>query len=104
MKSALCARVDPELFFPVSAAGPALREELAAKRICVRCPVLRPCLTWALDSGQAYGVWGGASAEERAALRRQQPESSARPRLSSAGPRSAAPPAARRAPRPRLAD
>ncbi|MEW1927719.1 WhiB family transcriptional regulator [Streptomyces sp. NPDC088360] len=68
MTSALCAREDPELFFPVSVSGPALREELAAKRVCLRCPVLRPCLTWALDSGQAYGVWGGTSAEERAAL------------------------------------
>ncbi|MEU5999993.1 WhiB family transcriptional regulator [Streptomyces sp. NPDC047197] len=71
MTSALCAREDPELFFPVSVSGPALREELAAKRVCLRCPVLRPCLTWALDSGQAYGVWGGTSAEERAALRRK---------------------------------
>ncbi|MGW5865024.1 WhiB family transcriptional regulator [Streptomyces sp. NPDC055239] len=83
---ALCAREDPELFFPVSAAGPALSEELAAKRICLRCPVLRPCLTWALDSGQAFGVWGGANAEERAVLRRKA-DSPARAHLSSAEPR-----------------
>ncbi|MGW5737755.1 MULTISPECIES: WhiB family transcriptional regulator [Streptomyces] len=72
MTDALCARSDPELFFAVSRAGPALRDELAAKRICARCPVLGSCLAWVLDSGQAYGVWGGTTAEERAALHRRQ--------------------------------
>ncbi|WP_347277107.1 WhiB family transcriptional regulator [Streptomyces durmitorensis] len=103
MTSALCAREDPELFFPVSATGPALREELAAKRICLRCPVLRPCLAWAIDSGQAYGVWGGTNAEQRAVLR-QKAGSSAPARLSSAEPRSAAPSDAPTNPAPPRAD
>ncbi|MEU5951353.1 WhiB family transcriptional regulator [Streptomyces sp. NPDC047525] len=110
MTSALCAREDPELFFPVTATGPALREELAAKRICLRCPVLRPCLTWAIDSGQAYGVWGGTNAEQRAVLRQKAGSSapahltSAEPRFSSAEPRSAAPSDAPSNPAPPPAD
>ncbi|WP_367047446.1 WhiB family transcriptional regulator [Streptomyces sp. Je 1-332] len=84
MTGALCARADPDLFFAVGTAGPTLREELAAKRICVRCPVLRPCLAWALDSGQAHGVWGGTNAEERAALRRRRGPGAPRAPLSTA--------------------
>ncbi|MFF6875927.1 MULTISPECIES: WhiB family transcriptional regulator [unclassified Streptomyces] len=61
---------DPELFFPVGTAGPALRDVSAAKRVCARCPVADPCLSFALSSGQASGVWGGTGEEERDALLR----------------------------------
>lgn len=67
---AACAHEDPELFFPLSSTGPALRQERAAKRVCLRCPVIRQCLDWAIDSGQVHGVWGGTSERERAELRR----------------------------------
>ncbi|SEE52594.1 WhiB family transcriptional regulator, redox-sensing transcriptional regulator [Streptomyces sp. 3213] len=67
---AACAHEDPELFFPLSSTGPALRQELAAKRVCLRCPVTRQCFDWAMDSGQVHGVWGGTSERERAELRR----------------------------------
>ncbi|MDX5567389.1 WhiB family transcriptional regulator [Streptomyces sp. ID05-04B] len=60
----------PELFFPVGTAGPALREAAAAKRVCARCPVRAECLSFALDSGQASGVWGGTGEQERVALLR----------------------------------
>jgi WhiB family redox-sensing transcriptional regulator len=30
------------------------------------------CLTWALETGQDAGVWGGTSEDERRALKRQQ--------------------------------
>ncbi|MFJ3304325.1 WhiB family transcriptional regulator [Streptomyces sp. NPDC086549] len=68
--SAACAGEDPELFFPVGTTGPALRDIAAAKRVCARCPVITPCLTYALAHGQAYGVWGGTCEAERAALLR----------------------------------
>ncbi|MEU7580930.1 WhiB family transcriptional regulator [Streptomyces sp. NPDC041068] len=68
---AACADEDPDLFFPVGLAGPALRDTAAAKRVCARCPVSGQCLAWALRTGQASGVWGGTCAEERAALRRK---------------------------------
>jgi WhiB family redox-sensing transcriptional regulator len=63
--------VDPEWFFPVGDTGPALREVAAAKAVCAGCPVARECLDWALRMGEAAGVWGGTTPEERRVLRRQ---------------------------------
>jgi WhiB family transcriptional regulator, redox-sensing transcriptional regulator len=66
---AACRGIDPELFFPVGHAGPALRQIGQAKQLCAGCPVRMPCLEWALDSGQEAGVWGGTSEDERRVLR-----------------------------------
>jgi WhiB family transcriptional regulator, redox-sensing transcriptional regulator len=67
---AACRRVDPDLFFPVSTSGPSLPQVEAARRVCQRCPVLAPCLRWALDIGQVAGIWGGTTEDEPRALRR----------------------------------
>jgi WhiB family redox-sensing transcriptional regulator len=42
-----------------------------AKAICRRCDVREQCLSWALESGQDHGVWGGLSEDERRALKRR---------------------------------
>ncbi|MER5211743.1 WhiB family transcriptional regulator [Streptomyces sp. NPDC002838] len=70
LRRAACVGEDPELFFPVGTEGPALRDIAAAKRICARCPVISPCLDFALDGGPTSGVWGGTCEEERDALLR----------------------------------
>ncbi|MGW1713262.1 WhiB family transcriptional regulator [Streptomyces sp. NPDC002156] len=70
LRQAACVGEDPELFFPVGTAGPALRDIATAKRVCARCPVAAQCLDWALRSGQTSGVWGGTCEEERAELLR----------------------------------
>jgi WhiB family transcriptional regulator, redox-sensing transcriptional regulator len=67
---AACRDTDPDLFFPIGTAGPALRQIEAAKRICRACPVQAPCLAWALDHGVDSGVWGGCTEAERRFLRR----------------------------------
>jgi WhiB family transcriptional regulator, redox-sensing transcriptional regulator len=67
---AACRDTDPELFFPIGNSGPALRQEARAKQICAGCTVRTRCLEWAVASGQAAGVWGGASEDERRVLRR----------------------------------
>ena len=67
---ALCRDQDPELFFPIGTAGPAAVQVEQAKRVCRQCSVVSDCLTWALDSGQDSGVWGGTSEDERRALNR----------------------------------
>jgi len=67
---AACCHTDPELFFPVSTTGPGLRQIEEAKRICQGCPARSPCLDWALEHGVAAGIWGGATEEERRAIRR----------------------------------
>ena len=69
-EGAACHHADPDLFFPVGATGPALRQIDEAKRVCQACPVRTPCLTWALDHGVAAGVWGGTTEDERRAIRR----------------------------------
>jgi len=67
---AACSSVDPDLFFPVSTTGASLTGIETAKRVCQRCPVMTPCLRWALDLGHVSGIWGGTTEEERRALRR----------------------------------
>ena len=68
---ALCRTEDPELFFPIGTTGPAAVQVERAKVVCRRCPVVSDCLTWAMDSGQDSGVWGGTSEDERRALKRR---------------------------------
>jgi len=72
-ETAACQDADPELFFPVGTAGPALSQTEEAKRICRACPAQAPCLAWALDHGVGSGVWGGATEAERRVLRRSLP-------------------------------
>ncbi len=66
---AACVDADPDLFFPVSTTGPALRQVNEAKAICQACPVQQPCLAWALDQGVFSGIWGGVTEEERRVIR-----------------------------------
>src|SRR5215207_9796773 len=62
--SALCAQVDPELFFPEKGqpSGP-------AKALCAACPVTALCLA-TFGPLVDHGVVGGLTAQERAAARR----------------------------------
>jgi WhiB family redox-sensing transcriptional regulator len=66
---ALCAQVDPELWFPESG-----QPNVKAKLVCGWCDVQAECLAFALRANEQYGVWGGLSPEERRRLRRRQRE------------------------------
>ncbi|TQN27753.1 WhiB family redox-sensing transcriptional regulator [Haloactinospora alba] len=66
-----CRQYDPELFFPVGTDGPGLDTAELAKAICRTCTVRQQCLLWALRSGEAHGVWGGTTPEERRLMRRE---------------------------------
>lgn len=68
MERAACRDADPELFFPIGTT-PAPGPLRAAQRICSRCAVRMECLTYALETGQSAGVWGGTTEEERRAMR-----------------------------------
>jgi WhiB family redox-sensing transcriptional regulator len=70
-ESAACRFLDTELFFPISKTGLALAEIREAKAVCESCQVRQPCLTFALDSHQGYGIWGGYDEDERRLLLRQ---------------------------------
>lgn len=65
---AACLDSEPDLFFPIGHAGPALRQVAQAKAVCARCHVRLECLQYALATRQAHGVWGGTSEEERQLL------------------------------------
>ncbi|WP_435613572.1 WhiB family transcriptional regulator [Streptomyces sp. bgisy159] len=69
--NAACREEDPELFFPIGDTGPALLQIEEAKAVCRRCPVIEQCLQWALESGQAHGVWGGLSEAEWRSMKRR---------------------------------
>jgi WhiB family redox-sensing transcriptional regulator len=63
-EQALCREVDPELFFPEK--GGNVRQGLM---ICQRCPVAVPCLDAAIDNDERFGIWGGATDEDRKLIR-----------------------------------
>ena len=61
----LCAQTDPESFYPDKG-----KPADAARRVCRRCPVQDDCLTWALETNEQFGVWGGLTANQRREMRR----------------------------------
>lgn len=65
---AVCPETDPDAFFPEKGGSTA-----DAKKVCRGCPVKDPCLQWALDNDERYGVWGGLSDRERRRLKRGAP-------------------------------
>ena len=69
-RSGACRDLGPESFFhPEGERGPARRNRAsAAKSVCAACPVWRQCREHALAVREPYGVWGGLTEEERAAV------------------------------------
>jgi WhiB family redox-sensing transcriptional regulator len=45
-----------------------LAREARAKEICLSCPVLQQCRSYAISIREPHGVWGGLSEQERRAL------------------------------------
>jgi WhiB family redox-sensing transcriptional regulator len=70
---AACRDLDPELWFPVGISGPALAQASDAIAVCLDCPVIAECLTWALDA-LPHGVAGGMTEDERRATKRRRAE------------------------------
>ncbi len=50
---------------PIPSSGASLEQVAGAKEICARCLVRSECLSFALRTRQAHGVWGGMSEQER---------------------------------------
>ncbi|WP_063771538.1 WhiB family transcriptional regulator [Streptacidiphilus albus] len=64
---AACREVDARIFFhpPGERGAEYEARDQAAKTVCERCAVREPCLRFALDTHEPYGVWGGLTVEER---------------------------------------
>lgn len=58
MEDAVCASIDPELWFPPRGGNPS-----PAKKICDTCPVQAECLEY--GAAEPVGIWGGLSARDR---------------------------------------
>lgn len=54
----LCAKVDPDLFFPEDRSDykPSIAQ---AKALCVQCPMLAACSKYVNETPGLYGVWAG---------------------------------------------
>ncbi|MFF0409155.1 WhiB family transcriptional regulator [Kitasatospora sp. NPDC004745] len=70
--------VDTNVFFPISFVGPTSRQQIeTARSYCNRCPVATACLEEVLDeegnreAKGRYGVRGGLTPGQRAALSRK---------------------------------
>jgi WhiB family redox-sensing transcriptional regulator len=70
VERALCAEVDPGLFFTESKG----QAPWTAKRVCAACEVRVQCLEWALsfaNEDDLYGIYGGHDPATRRKLRKQ---------------------------------
>lgn len=65
---AACHDAEPDLFSPRGLGGPFHPQNRRAEAVCRRCDVIAACLTFAVDTGQDEGVWGGLDATERRKL------------------------------------
>ena len=64
---AACRGMNPAIFHPDRGDADGIRQAL---EVCAGCPVAQQCLTWALDTNQKQGVWGGTTGRDRRELRR----------------------------------
>lgn len=71
MADGACRTEEPSQFFPDGSTGGWLPVIDHAKAICNTCPVLATCRTWALDTRQPYGIWGGLTEQERRRVQRR---------------------------------
>lgn len=74
VKDASCADEDPETFYVETGDT---QKAMRARIICMNCPVARECLSFALETGQEFGIWGGATKLDRVHIRkaiRQKPK------------------------------
>ena len=64
---ALCKNLTTSDFFPKRGDS-----TLHIKTICRGCPVVKPCLEYALRNKEKFGIWGATSERERRKMRSAQ--------------------------------
>lgn len=71
---AMCIGLDPEAFYFDNPDRDSDNISTVVE-VCRACPVVRECLTYALERRERFGIWGGATSSERdkmiAEVRRQ---------------------------------
>ena len=63
-----CRGRDTAMFFSPDGerSSARIRREQRAKQLCEACPVRIECREHALTTGEAYGIWGGMTENDRA--------------------------------------
>jgi WhiB family redox-sensing transcriptional regulator len=69
-RRAACRTLPTKLFFATGTSDIARWDQERAKAVCKTCPVRNDCLEFALETGEAFGVWGGLNADERGVLKK----------------------------------
>jgi WhiB family transcriptional regulator, redox-sensing transcriptional regulator len=69
---ARCRGLPTEMFFASDHAKGMRRiqRERHAKQVCLSCPVVEHCRSYAIDAGERYGIWGATTPLERHRLTR----------------------------------
>lgn len=69
---ALCAQIDPDLYFPDSLAEAMSKNVTTVKNLCFQCPLLSECFESAIKLSfyEDHGVWGATTAYERIQMKR----------------------------------
>lgn len=62
---AICAQSNPDSWFPEKGQDNVAK---TARRLCQGCPVKAWCLMAAIERREVWGVWGGLSERQRAAI------------------------------------
>lgn len=65
MESAECLNSNPDIFFTEKG-----EDNILARAMCDACVVIEPCLQYALDTKERFGVWGSCGERERRYIRR----------------------------------
>lgn len=71
-KDALCAEIDPDLWFPQTKDGSkkdSYYNMEQAKRFCSQCPLTVQCLLTAIQNNEEHGIWGGSTPRDRQFMR-----------------------------------
>ena len=66
-----CLAADPDLFFPVGTGALSAGQVSSALGVCAGCAVRQQCLDFAVRMGEAHGIWGGTTPEDRVRARRR---------------------------------
>lgn len=64
---AACTGMDTNLWFPEK--GVAVSK--IVRTTCANCPVREPCLEYAIENREMFGVWGGKTPGERGIIKRE---------------------------------
>jgi WhiB family redox-sensing transcriptional regulator len=67
----LACREKPDFFYPEDYFEAPVRKiaETLAKELCLDCPLVALCKSYAVLAQEDYGIWGGTNARERRELR-----------------------------------